>query len=182
MTLSTIDELEPQHQTFVDAYFEFNFHGTKAAIRAGYSKKTARQQASRLLTRVDIKAEIERRLAEQTMSANEVLARLAQHGRGDMRDFIGKSPRALAQHPDGNLIKKIEHTIVTTWDKDGKPETEEKIKLELYDAQAALVQIGRKHGLFMDKTDLTSGGKSVSLLVEGVMNGDDSDALAEAVS
>ena len=38
--------------------------GTKAAIRAGYSAKTADQQASRLLTKVKIKQEISRLQAE----------------------------------------------------------------------------------------------------------------------
>jgi phage terminase small subunit len=180
--MDVMNELDAQHQVFVDKYFELNFHQTKAAIAAGFSKKTARQQASRLLTRVDIKAEVERRLTEHAMSANEVLARLAQHARGDMRDFINKSPTMLARHPEGNLIKKIKHTIVTSMDKEGKPEKEEKIELELYDAQAALIQIGRKHGLFMDKTDITSGGEKLGLTVEGVMDGSDSDALSEQIS
>lgn len=175
-------ELDAQHQTFVDKYFELGFNGTKAAIAAKYSPKSARSQASRLLTYDNIKAEIERRLAESTMSSNEVLARLSQHGRGDMRDFIGKSPKVLKRHPDGNLIKKIEHTIVSRTADNGKVETEEKIKLELYDAQAALVQIGRYHKLFLDRTDITSGGQAIGLMVQGVMDGDESDALAEPVS
>ena len=40
-------------------------NATQAAIRAGYSSKTARQQGQRLLTYVDIRAQIDQKLAEQ---------------------------------------------------------------------------------------------------------------------
>lgn len=39
-------------------------NATQAAIRAGYSAATAKQQGARLLTNVDIRAEIERTLAK----------------------------------------------------------------------------------------------------------------------
>lgn len=173
-------ELDAQHQIFVDKYFELGFNATKAAKAAGYSAKTARQQASRLLTKVDIKAEIESRLAEHAMSANEVLARLSQHGRGDMRDFLSVPVNKLKNHPDGNLIKKFKLDVVTTFDYDGKPQIEERIELELYDAQAALVQMGRHHKLFLDRTDITTGGQPIGLMVQGVMDGNESDSLAES--
>ncbi len=166
---SEVIKLDPKHQLFVDKYFELTFNGTRAAIAAGYSRKTARQQASRLLTNADIKAEVERRLADQVMSRNEVLARLADHARGDMRDFIDKPAKTLARHPNGNLIKKVERTITTHSDLDGKViSVEEKLKLELYDAQSAMVQLGRYHGLFQDKTDLTSGGDKIEVIIRDV--------------
>lgn len=39
-------------------------NATNAAVRAGYSSKTAKSQASRLLTFVDVKMEIQRRQKE----------------------------------------------------------------------------------------------------------------------
>lgn len=170
MSDSDTSTLDPQHIAFINAYFDLGFNGTRAAIAAKYSRKTARQQASRLLTKADIRAEIDRRLEEDAMGRSEVLARLAQEARGDMRDFIGMSSRELAKHPDGNLIKKYKNTIttttVTTVDAEGNPviekTVEEKIDLELYDAQAAKIQIGRHHSLFTDKTDLTTGGEKLA--------------------
>ncbi len=153
---------DPQHQLFVEKYFEFTFNQTKAAIAAGYTKKSARNQAYRLMKNDDIRKAIELRLSELVMSKNEVLARLADHARGDMGDFANvKSARTLASHPNSNLIKKFKRTITTTTtDKDDAKETttEEKIELELYDAQGAMIQIGRYHSLFTDKTDLTTAG------------------------
>lgn len=163
--------LDPQHQLFIDKYFELNFNQTKAAVAAKYSARSARNQACRLMKNDDIRAAINSRLADQAMGRDEVLARLAQQGRGDMREFIGvKKSADLNKHPEGNLIKKykntITSTIVTTLDVEGNPvkeETkEEKIELELYDAQAALVQLGRHHGLFTDKTDFTTGGEKLA--------------------
>lgn len=168
--LKPIEEWTDKERLIVDTYLELNLNGTKAAIAAGYSKKSARQIASETLSKPYIRAEIDRRLALMAMGSGEVLARLAAQGRGDMRDFIGNSSNVLKKHPDGNLIKKyknnISTTTITTTDPEGNPvvekTVEEKIELELYDAQAALVQLGRHHGLFMDKTDLTTGGEKLA--------------------
>lgn len=153
--------LELKQQLFVDKYIELGFNATRAAKAAGYSARSARSIGSENLTKPDIKAAIEQRLGELTMGRNEVLARLADHARGDMRDFIGLSTNQLKKHPNGNLIKKVKRTVTTTT-KDNKVETEEKIEFELYDAQTALVQLGRHHGLFLDKTDLTSNGEKIT--------------------
>lgn len=168
--LKPIEEWTDKERLIVDKYFELGLNGTQAAIKAGYSKHSARQIASETLSKPYIRAEINRRLSLMAMGKDEVLARLAAQGRGDMRDFIGLSSNALKRHPDGSLIKKyknnISTTTITTTDPEGNPvvekTVEEKIELELYDAQAALVQLGRHHGLFMDKTDLTTGGEKLA--------------------
>lgn len=158
--------LDPQHQLFVIKYFELGFNQTKAAIAADYSKKSARNEGYRLMKNDDIRKAIELRLSELSMSKNEVLARLADHARGDMGDFANvKSARTLANHPSSNLIKKFKRTITTTTTgKDAAKETvtEEKIELELYSSQDAMVHIGRYHSLFTDKTDLTTGGDKLT--------------------
>lgn len=51
------DKLPPLQQRFVDEYPK-DWHETNAAIRAGYSPKTAASQASRLLKNVKIKKAI----------------------------------------------------------------------------------------------------------------------------
>lgn len=151
--------LDPQHLLFIEKYFELNFNQTKAATAAGFSGRSARNQGYRLMRNDDIRKEIERRMADFSMGKNEVLARLANQAQGDMRDFaLIQSGRSLANHPNGNLVKKFERTIHAYSSEDGETHTEEKIKLELYDAQAALVQIGRYHKLFTDNVDHTTGG------------------------
>ena len=46
-------ELTPKQQAFVNEYLK-DRNGKQAAIRAGYSPKTANEQASRLLTNVNV--------------------------------------------------------------------------------------------------------------------------------
>jgi len=62
---STPDQkpLTPKEQMFVKEYL-IDLNATKAAIRAGYSAKTARQIASRLLSKVNIQEEIARLATE----------------------------------------------------------------------------------------------------------------------
>jgi phage terminase small subunit len=50
--------VSPKKQAFVDAYL-VDRNATQAAIKAGYSKKTAKQQGSRLLTDVDVQQAVE---------------------------------------------------------------------------------------------------------------------------
>jgi phage terminase small subunit len=156
--------LTDKEWAIIGKYFELGFNGTKAAVAAGYSKKSARQIASETLSKPYIREEIKHRMKDFAMGQEEVIARLSQHGRGDMRDFINKSSRALVNHPDGNLIKKFKRTVTTTVIAEDKSQTEEKIELELYDAQAALVQLGRIQGLFADRLDLTSDGQPIAIL------------------
>lgn len=47
-------KLTPKQQKFCDEYL-IDLNGTQAAIRSGYSEKTANEQASRLLVNVNIK-------------------------------------------------------------------------------------------------------------------------------
>src|SRR3989304_6948210 len=79
--------LSRKQRVFVDAYLEI-WNATEAARRAGYAEHTARQQGSRLLTNVDIAQELERRIEELTMSANEVLVRMAAQARADVGEFM----------------------------------------------------------------------------------------------
>ncbi len=62
--MSDKKELSNQEQTFADTYIHNNFNGTDAALTAGYSEKTARVQASQLLTRLNIKTYIKKRINE----------------------------------------------------------------------------------------------------------------------
>lgn len=63
-----------------------SFNATKAAEAAKYSLATARQQASRLLTSVDIQAAIRHLLAE-CMSSEEIAARWSRVATANLDDF-----------------------------------------------------------------------------------------------
>lgn len=149
-------ELSKKQEAFVEHYLRV-WNAAEAARLAGYSKKTARQQGSRLLTDVDIAAAVAARLAELKMSADEVLTRLADIARGDMADFVsldrdGEPLLNLNAARDTNklkLVKKFKRTRRTFGEM-----VETQVEIELYDAQAALNTLGKHHRLFAERVEL----------------------------
>jgi len=87
--------LRPKQRRFVEEYL-VDVNATRAAIRAGYSCKTARSIGQRLLTNVDIQAAITeggRRLAEKTqISAEQTLHELASIAFGKATDAADWGP------------------------------------------------------------------------------------------
>ncbi|RLW63964.1 MAG: hypothetical protein B6D73_14345 [gamma proteobacterium symbiont of Stewartia floridana] len=65
LAFGAFDQLKPQQQQFVLELLKHNFNATKAAIDAGYSEKSARQSASRLLTIDDIQEAISEQVKAQ---------------------------------------------------------------------------------------------------------------------
>lgn len=154
--------LTPKQQVFVNSYLA-TWNASEAARRASYANPG--QQGHRLLKNVEIAEEIKRRLDDQTMTANEVLVRLTEQARGVHTDYISATgsinvPLMVAENKT-HLIKGIKETQF------GKV-------IEFYDSQAALVHIGKHHGLFSDKIEHSG---SVDLVVKGyvTVNPDDWD-------
>ena len=75
-TSSSQVELTPKQKCFVAEYL-IDLNATQAAIRAGYSAKTAKQQGQRLLTNVDVKQALaeaqEKRFERAAITADYVL-------------------------------------------------------------------------------------------------------------
>lgn len=143
----SVIRLTTKQRVFVEQYL-ICWNATEAARRAGY--KHPNVQGPRLLVNVSVAAAIRARIDEIAMSADETLLRLTDQARADMADFITINQRGTvridlrkAQELRRlHLVKKIGHA------KYG-------LQLELHDAQAALVHIGRHRGMFVDKTALT---------------------------
>lgn len=138
--------LTKKRRVFLEEYLKC-WNGAEAARRAGYAYP--RQEAHRLLTNADISDEIKRRLKAKAMDADEVLARLADQARGNIADFMN------TEVPGGIIdLEKAQELGLThliksiAWTKQG-------VKVELYDAQAALVHIGRHLKLFTDRVEVT---------------------------
>jgi phage terminase small subunit len=139
-----VGKLSNKQRVFVEEYLSC-WNASEAARRAGYKGK-ANIVGPRLLVNVSIKALIQQRITEKAMSADEVLLRLAEHGRSDIGEIMTKAgtldlAKAKAEGKT-RLIKSV-------------TESDKGLRVELYDAQAALVQLGRAHSLFTDKTDST---------------------------
>jgi phage terminase small subunit len=137
--------LTHKQRRFVDAFLgESNGNASEAARVAGYA--IPGQQGYENLKKPEIAAEITRLYAEKCMGPDEVLARLADQARG-----IGNYVRCLdRQRP---------YVDIQALQADGKAHLVRGIKytdkgqciVEFYDAQTALLNIGRHHELFTDK-------------------------------
>lgn len=90
--------LKPSPILFAAEYVK-DFNATQAAIRAGYSESTAKQQGSRLLTRVDVKALV----AAASQQAVEIVEARTEEAIGSAAWIIERAAevvgRALAAVP-----------------------------------------------------------------------------------
>ena len=155
--------LSKKQKLFVEYYLQ-TWNATQAAIKAGYSKRSARFIGSQNLTKVYIAKEIKRRVDEVCMSSDEALTLLSDQARGDFADLaeitsVGFEFKLMEKDKDGNviinpktkLIKKIKQRA-TTYISKGERDDREVVdtELELYSSQRALELIGKAHGLFVD--------------------------------
>lgn len=84
--------LTPRQQAFVNEYL-VDLNATQAAIRAGYSQKTANEQGARLLANVSIQSFI----SEQIKKRNERTERTADDVLRDIQDWTREA------HDKGDL-------------------------------------------------------------------------------
>lgn len=86
-----MDKLNPNQQRFCEEYV-VDLNGQAAAERAGYSKKTAKVTASRLLTHANVKAEIARLQAKVSKrtgaNADMVIGELVSVVTHNVQDFL----------------------------------------------------------------------------------------------
>jgi phage terminase small subunit len=90
-TARSVIALEPRQQRFVDEYL-IDLNATQAAIRAGYSEKTAQEQSSRLLSNVIVSAAIgaaRKQQQERTqITADKVLREAWNIAIADVRELV----------------------------------------------------------------------------------------------
>lgn len=87
-----------KHRMFVFEYC-IDQIATQAAIRAGYSPRTAGQQGSRLLKNANISDAIQYRLSgmmkDRQVTAERVISQIALHAFGNMQDMFDEEGRLL---------------------------------------------------------------------------------------
>ena len=139
--------LTSKRKIFIEEYLRC-WNGAEAARRAEY--KHPRQQASYLLTIPNIQEAIKERIAEKIMSADEVLVRLGEQARSEQTAYLNTDGtidlEKLIEDGKAHLVKG------TKWDKDGN------LIVEFYDAQSALVHVGKHCRIFKDEVDLNIHG------------------------
>lgn len=145
------DGLTDRQRNFCYCYYE-SFNATQAAIKAGYSDKTAAEQGCRLLKNVKVKEFLEKLRevyrTEFLLTQERVMNRHVQIALSDMRDFITEDGK-LRSNYDGTLVKKM--TIRSSTYSDGEVKKEDRtVTIELEDRKQSLNLITKKLNLDPD--------------------------------
>ena len=138
-----MDRLTKKQRRFADEYL-VDCNGTKAAIRAGYSRKTANEQAAKLMKNKKIKAYISEKLeelsSERIAKAQEVMEYLTSVMRGEYTEPIMRLV--------GNGVQMLDIIDVSAKDR----------------IRAAEL-LGKRYGMFKDNVNL---GESRVIIVSDV--------------
>ena len=121
----------------------------------------ARAHAARLVANGSISEEIQRRIDERAMSANEVLDRLAEQARAAYSAYLtadGVDLQRMIADGNAHLVKGIK-------------ETQYGRVIEFHDAQSALVHIGKHHKLFTDRVEQDVTDRAAAALIAAMRQG-----------
>lgn len=170
---SSKDGLSPKQERFVAEYL-IDLNATQAAARAGYSPRTANEQGARLLANASIRAAVTEGQAKVAKKLNitveRIVAELAKIGFANMQDYMRVGPSGLPQLDFGALtrdqaaaLQEVSVDTVRKPDPDGETDengrvlfvTVDKVKFKLGDKRAALVDLGKHLGMFVEKHEHT---------------------------
>lgn len=146
-------KLTPKQMRFVDEWL-IDFNGTQAAIRAGYSEKTAAATAARLLRNVNIQAEISRRqkdLQRRTeVTQEQVVKELAR---------LAFADASVVCVTDFDNLTEDQRAAIQ-----GIKPTNFGWEIKLCDKLKALELLGRHIGMFTDKLEVKGAIDIASVL------------------
>ena len=152
---------------FVEEYL-IDLNATQAAIRAGYSPKTANEQGARLLANASIQAAVSKAQAERSRRTGinqdrvlRELAKVAFLNPSDVIDMDEATIKGEANRDDTACIASVKVKTIPT---DDGAITEREVKT--YDKLKALELLGKHLGMFTDKL-------KVEGVVPVVITGDD---------
>jgi len=156
-------ELGARQLLFVKEYL-VDLNATQAAIRAGYSKRTAGVQGPRLLGNVSVRKMIQEGLERQALQADKdaqaVIKELERLAFANMLDFIQVGADGSANLDLSRLTREQAAAIqeITTDEymdgtgEDARPVRRTKVKL--VSKSRMLELLGKHHGLFVQKVEM----------------------------
>lgn len=163
--------LTPKQEAFVREYL-IDLNATQAAIRAGYSAKTADRIGPELLGKTCVAEAIATAKAKRAerveVTADMVLRELAILGFSDVRDFhVDHDGRLRLRHgaPDAafRAVSSVKHKIRT----DATGEVHREVEFKLWDKNAALEKIARHIRFYPPEKLEVTGEAGGPIQVEG---------------
>lgn len=146
--------LTEKQQRFVDEYL-IDLNATQAAIRAGYSAKTADVQGSRMLGNVKVQQAISEEMAERSkrtgINQDRVVLELAKIALVKMTDIVDSQGR-IKSDASPNDLACIESVKYKEFESDTKSSVEREVKIA--SKLKALELLGKHLGMWNDKLDV----------------------------
>lgn len=148
-----------RQQAFIDNYV-VSKNASDAALKAGYSEKTAGAGGHQALKNIEIRAEIDRRLAAQAekleITADRIRSNLADIANGSVAHFIKIQPDGTPVVDFSGMTPQTAAALasVTVEEfKDGRSDKREvrRIKFSMADRVKANELLGRHFGLFAEQ-------------------------------
>ncbi|SEU20078.1 terminase small subunit [Enterocloster lavalensis] len=159
-----------KQKLFVEEYL-IDLNATQAAIRAGYSPDTAKAIGSENLTKPDIRAHIDKAMAERSkrtgVNADRVvmeLAKIAFINAMDVIDTKTATVKADALPEDTAAIQSVK---VKTSSSENSEMVEREIKMA--DKIKALELLGKHLGMFKDRVELSGSLESEKTKMDDII-------------
>lgn len=158
--------LTDKQSMFVKEYL-IDLNATQAAIRAGYSPKSAMEQGYQLLQKTSVQEEIQIQMNNRSkrteITADKVLKELAKLGFSDMRDFASWDSGGV------NLMQStdIEDTACVSEVSQSATAFGTNVKIKFHDKKGALELLGKHLGIFVEKLEV-SGNMNNNVNISGL--------------
>lgn len=151
--------MTPKQKAFVAEYL-IDLNATQAAIRAGYSARTAEVIGYENLRKPQIAAAVQgamdKRANRLEITADRVLQEFAKVAFGNMLDYVTIDANGAARI-DFSALTRDQASLISSIETEEWTEKEEgrvrKTKFRLYDKLNALVQLGRHLKIFEGEMD-----------------------------
>lgn len=172
--MAATTKLTDKQQRFVEEYL-LDLNATQAAIRAGYSEKTASRIGSENVSKPEIAsaiAEAQQKRSERTqIDADWLLKRLADESTADLADLYTENGalKAIHEWPEiwrMGLVAGIETVSEKVGiDEDGEPEFAKVHKVKLSDRVKRLELLGKHVGVGAFKDGQITLPNSINLVI-----------------
>lgn len=147
-------DTKPSHEIFAREWLT-HFNATKAAIAAGYSRKTATNLGHKALKLPAVQAIIQRELARRfqgyDVNQERIIKELVKIAFSDMSEFISWGPDGIEIKWSDNLNEMQTGAVAEVSQTKGKGKIPNSVKFRLHDKLKALEMLGKYLGLFPDK-------------------------------
>jgi len=161
--------LSAKESRFVDEYL-IDLNATQAAIRAGFSKRSADVIASRLVRKPQVSEAIKNGIAERSkktnITAEKVLVELAVVGFSSIENYVVADCRVLLAEGAPESAMRALSSVKTKTYVDDKGNTTTDVEYKLWPKVEALQLVARHLGMLVDKLQVGTTDDLAGIIIK----------------